>query len=527
MRTWAVGLLGATMVLTASGVGLASHRAVHRASGRNVGWMSTNGPVTGGRYTSLTQINPSNVKDLKVAWRFVNPATYGAEDYPVIVGNVVYFTTTYGNVFAMNATTGKTIWSWKAPTERAAGWSQAFVHGEPNRGVAVGGGMVYVMIPNAVLYAFNQATGQLVYSKVLGNYKYLSESVAPLYYKGVLYLGSSGSESGQRGFEEARSAKTGKLLWQHFTVPRQGAPGSWLYGHHGGGDVWQVPTLDPSLGLMYIGVGNPSPDYYGAKRPGPNLYTDAIMALNMKTGKMVWAYQETPHDLWDYDQAASPTVFPTGSGPVVGDASKGGMWYELSAKTGQLMTAPEAFVTVNHPQPPTNGKSVVIWPGSSGGAEWGPAAYDPQTGEAYVEGINGAGQATAKAVPYSQGLDMGTDLLPAPKGVKTTGTLTAFNVDSGAQVWQDNFPVGLVGGATATGGHLLFVQVSGTGQLDAINPTNGKILASWNLGERIDAGPSVAMVNGKEYVFVSLGGSGPQYGGMVEGHSALVALTLK
>lgn len=243
---------------------------------------------------------------------------------------------------------------------------------------------------------------------------------------------------------------------------------------------------------------------------------------------MVWAYQETPHDLWDYDQAASPTVFPTGSGPVVGAPSKGGYWYEVSAKTGTLMTAPEAFVKVDHPQPPTNGKSsVTIWPGSADGAEWSAAAYDPQTGEAYVEGINGAGQVTAKKVPYTDGLDMGTSFLPVPKGLKTTGTLTAFNVDSGAQIWQDKFPVGLVGGATATGGHLLFVQVSGTGHLDAIDPATGKILASWNLGERIDAGPSVAMVNGKEYVFVALGGSGPQYGGMPQGHSELVALTLK
>jgi alcohol dehydrogenase (cytochrome c) len=143
-----------------------------------------------------------------------------------------------------------------------------------------------------------------------------------------------------------------------------------------------------------------------------------------------------------------------------------------------------------------------------------------------VEGINGAGRVTAKNAPYSEGLDMGTAFLPVPKNLKTTGTLTAFNVDSGAQIWQDKFPVGLVGGATATAGGLLFVQVSGLGVLDAINPVNGKILASWHLGERIDAGPSVAMVNGREYILVSLGGSGPQYGGMAQGHSALVALAL-
>lgn len=496
--------------------------------GTDAAWPSGNGSIEGGRYSALQQITVKNVKDLKVAWEVKTPII-GSETYPVVVNGVAYVTTSYAYVYALNAATGKILWTWKPPAEITGGLVTS-VHGFPNRGVAVGDGNVYVLVPNAKLVALNAATGKLEWYKTLGNPKWLSESVDPVYYNGVLYIGSAGSESGARGFEEARSAKTGAVIWQHFTVPEAGAPGSWLYGHHGGGDVWGTPTLDPAAGVVYIGVGNPSPDLYGGNRPGPNLYTDSIMALSMKTGKMVWYYQTTPHDMWDYDCASSPVLFPTSFGEAVGEACKDGYWYEMDAKTGQLITAPEAFVKEDHTMPPPTSPGVWNWSGATGGSEWSPVPYDPQTKLAYVEGINSPNQEWAKSIPYNGGLDMGTDFKAPPANSKLiNGTLSAFDVNSGTMVWQDKVRVGLAGGSTATAGHLLFVGMSGLGRFDAFNAKNGQLLWSYNVHDRIDAPAAVSSVKGKEYVLVSPGGSSltaPNLGGLDAGNAEFIAFSL-
>lgn len=545
MRTWSKGIgaavAGAAVLGVATGLTLAGSAPAVRASevtnsclttgrcGADAAWPSANGSVEGGRYSTLSQINVRNVKDLKVAWE-VKTNIIGSETYPVVVNGVAYVTTSFAYVYALNAATGKTLWIWKPPAQITGGLVTA-VHGFPNRGVAVGEGNVYVLTPNAKLVALSAASGKLEWYKKLGDPKWLSESVDPVYYNGVLYIGSAGSESGARGFEEARNAKTGALIWQHFTVPSAGAPGSWLYAHHGGGDVWAPPILDPARGLLYIGVGNPSPDLYAGNRPGPNLYADSIMALSMKTGKMVWYYQTTPHDMWDYDCASTPVMFPTGFGPAVGEACKDGFWYEMAAKTGQLITAPEAFVKVDHTMPPPKPPGVWNWPGVTGGSEWSPVPYDPQTKMAYVEGVNSPNREWAKSIPYNGGLDMGTDFTPPPQHSKLiNGTLSAFDVNSGTIVWQDKTPVGLAGGSTATAGNLLFVGTSGAGRFDAFNAMTGKLVWSYNAHDRIDAPAAIYSVNGKEYVLISPGGTSltaPLLGGMNAGDAEFIAFTLR
>jgi alcohol dehydrogenase (cytochrome c) len=537
-RLWSkiptAGLVSAGLLAAAAGLSSAQPAAGNvsnrclltmRCNG-DYAWPSANGSVEGGRYSPLAQINVQNVAHLRLAWKFTTPII-GAEDYPVIVNNVAYVTTAYAYVYALNASTGKLIWKWVPPAEITGGLVSA-AHGFPNRGVAVGDGNVYVLTPNAKLVALNAATGKLEWYKSLGDPKWLSESVAPVYYNGVLYIGSAGSESGARGFEEARNAKTGALLWQHYTVPPAGAPGSWLYGHHGGGDVWMMPTLDPSLGLLYIGTGNPSPDLWGGNRPGPNLYADSIMALNMKTGKMVWYYQTTPHDLWDYDCASSPVLFPTSYGLAVGEACKDGYWYEMDAHTGQLIVKPEPFVIENHRMPPPKPPGVWNWPGPVGGSEWSPVPYDPQTHMTYVEGINSPSQEWAKSIPYNGGLDFGTNASTPPSKM-ISGTLTAFDVNTGTIVWQDHLPVGLAGGSTATGGGLLFAGISGTGAFAAFNARTGKLVWEYNVHNRIDAAPSVYSVNGKEYVLIAVGGTSltaPQLGGRPAGPAEFLAFAL-
>jgi len=499
----------------------------------DIGWPSTEGPVTGGRYSPLAQINVHNVRHLAKAFAFTTKVV-GSENYPVVIGDTAYVTTQFGNVFAFNATTGSQLWSY-SPTPTGA----LATHGYANRGVAVGDGNVYVLNGASDLVALNAATGTVKWSVATvpdavkrGYY----ESTAPLFYDGVVYVGSSGGDSGVRGYEAAFSAKTGAMLWRFWTVPASGTGWTSAPGNHGGGAVWMVPTLDPSLGLMFISVGNPSPDFYANDRLGLNHWTDSVVALRLTTGKFVWGYDETPHDMWDYDTVAPVTLFPAQGLPALGSGNKGGIWYELDAKTGALITQPQAFVYQNHSTPPTSGPKAIEWPGYNDGAEWSAAAYDPQTGLAYEEGISGP--SLEKAYPavvahHKVGqVDVATSFFPPPKNAKVTGTLTAFSADNGTVVWQKTEPVGLLGGATATAGGVLFVQISGDSMIEALNARTGKVLWRARVSGPVDSGMSVYSVGGKEYLMVPVGGSGltahNTYGGPDHATNAtFVVYTLK
>ncbi|MDT5345656.1 MAG: hypothetical protein QOE52_4840, partial [Mycobacterium sp.] len=357
-------------------------------SGEDVAWPTVAGTLDGQRYSPLTQIDVSNVKGLKVAWRF-RVKTLGSEDYPVIVGRTAYVTTTSGHIYALDAATGKQQWSYNVGKQKNIGLAaQAAVHGFPNRGVGVGDGRVYAVTPNALLLALDQANGHLLWKASIGNPFFLSESAAPIVYKGMVFVGSAGSESGARGFEAAYDGKTGKQVWRHFTVPADNAPGSYLKGHHGGGDVWTNPTIDPQTGLLYIATGNPGSDFDSRVRPGRNLWTDSIVALSAETGKQVWGYQLEHHDVWDFDSASPPVLFPTKAGLAVGEANKGGFWHQVDARTGKRLTKPVAFVYQHRVAAKPGGPPGVSWPAAVGGSEWSPVPFSPQTGLVYVSGLN-------------------------------------------------------------------------------------------------------------------------------------------
>ena len=524
-RGWLrLGALATLAALAALTVALLTPARSAGQAGKDVDWPNVNRTLDGQRYSPLTAIDTSNVKGLKVAWRF-RVKTVGAESYPVIVGRTAYVTTTFGNVYALDATTGKKLWSFNAGKEKNIGLAAfAKVHGFPNRGVGVGGGRVYSVTPNALLLALDQRTGRLQWKTSVGNPEFLSESAAPIYFDGRVFVGSAGSESGARGFEAAYNAKTGKQIWRHFTVPPDNAPGSFLKGHHGGGDVWMNPTIDRQTGRVYIGVGNPGSDLDPRVRPGRNLWTDSIVALDLKTGKQVWGYQLEHHDAWDLDSASPPVLFPTKSGLAVGEANKGGFWHEVSASTGKRLTKPVSFVYQHRVQAKPGGPAVVTWPGYFGGSEWSPVSFSPQTGLAYVSGLNVPIKIAVpkKPIKYKVGEDLGGTVQvvgPWRKHLKLagTGTFTAIDVESGKIRWQKTEPVAMVGGSTTTAGGLVFVGVSGKGSFQALDAKTGKVLWQNAVGARIDDAASVYSVGGKEYVLIASGGSslgGPGWGGI-------------
>jgi len=524
-RRMLVGLATVAVVAIAAVASLAPSSG-HAQSDEGVDWPTVNNTLDGQRYSTLTDINTANVKNLKVAWRFRAKAV-GTESYPVVVGRTAYVTTTFGVLYALDAVTGKELWKFDPrplKNGKVGGEAGAAVHGFPNRGVAVGDGRVYGITPNALLYALDPAGGRLVWKTSLGDPLFLSESAAPILYDGMLFVGSAGSEAGARGFEAAYDATTGKQIWRHYTIPPANAPGSWVKGHHGGGDVWMNPTIDPKAGRLYIATGNPGSDFDPRVRPGRDLWTNSIVALDPKTGKQIWGYQLEHHDVWDFDSASPPVLIPTTSGLAVGEANKGGFWHEVAATTGKRLTKPVAFVYQHRVVAKPGGPAVVTWPGFFGGSEWSPVAFSPQTGLVYVSGLNVPIKITVpKKVPaYSNGLDVGgtadvTGAWTKKHPLAGTGTFTAIDVNAGTIRWQTKEPVAMVGGSTTTAGGLVFVGVSGKGAFQALDAKTGAVLWQHSLGGRIDDAASVYSINGKEYVLIASGGSslgGPGWGGM-------------
>src|SRR5437879_48844 len=274
-------------------------------------WTTYGGNMSNWRYSSLTQVDTSNVKDLKGAWTF--HATYANkgssfESTPVVVDGVMYVTSGRDDVWALNATNGAMVWEYHPNIDTD---KMPLCCGVVNRGVAVGDGKVYIAQVDGKLVALDQKGGGKLWEVQVGDpQKGFSETMAPLYNGGLVYIGMSGAEYETRGYVTAYHSRDGSQAWRWYTIPAPGQKGSetWPKGDiylHGGGSRWVTPAVAQQLGLLYLAVGTPGPDLDGGVRQGDNLYTESLVALNAKTGKYVWHFQETHHDIWDHD-AVSP-----------------------------------------------------------------------------------------------------------------------------------------------------------------------------------------------------------------------------
>lgn len=316
-------------------------------------WITPDGGTTGDHYSQLEEISTSNVSQLKSDWMIQLDGSCilvkcSGEATPTEYDGVLYYSTGADDVFAVSVKSGKILWVHKGEqpetVKPCCGWD--------NRGVTIGEGMVFTATLLGDLQALNQKTGELVWKTELGE---ASEGISvtsdPLYYNGMLFIGPVGADFGIRGYMAAYSAKTGELLWKHYNVP---APGE--YGHNtwpagtgcvecnndwevGGASVWNAPTVDPKAGLIYYSTANAYPDDYGGERPGENLWTASMLALNYKTGKMAWGFQQVHHDIWDFD-SANPTaaVEVEINGKMVQgvlEANKDGWVYFVNAATGE------------------------------------------------------------------------------------------------------------------------------------------------------------------------------------------------
>lgn len=452
------------------------------------------------RYAPDQSITADSITNLHPAFVSEIPGVKGSnETYPQEVNGVLYMTTPEAHVLAVDAVNGTVLWQFTPDTHARGGAPKI------NRGVAVGDQNVYVLTADDQLIAISRQTGKLLFSVQVANpTQGYFETMAPILTDGKVIVGSAGGDEGIRGFVAAYDASTGKRLWQFYTVPARGEGWMPATGSHGGGAVWTTPTVDPTNHLLYFGTGNPSPDYFGQARPGPNLYTDAVVALNTDTGNLVWYRQEVTHDLWDYDVASPPVLFTIGSKRVVGEGGKDGFWYEWDAQTGEPVIQPVAFVKQQHSPPTAAGTEE--WPGSDGGANYGPSAYSPATQCAYVAGINGSEVLYAKDTSHSgYSLDLGTGQNPAPASA-WTGTVTSIQAATGRVMWQIATPTPPIGGVTVSAGGIVFFGLA-DGTLEGVEADTGRLLWKVETGESIGSAPILYEIAGHTYVVVVTGGA--------------------
>lgn len=463
-------------------------------------WPSFGNNLWQDRYSPDASLTPSSINQLQLSFKKELPQTKGInEAYPLEENGILYVTAPGARVLAMKADTGKLIWTY-TPKLTTQNYTKA------NRGVALGPDRVFVLTPDDRLIALNKKNGHPLFDvKVADEKAGYFESMAPQYADGKVFVGSAGGDMGVRGFIEAYDAQTGKQLWRFYTVPKRGEDWVPQTGNHGGGAVWTTPTYDPGTGQLFLGVGNPSPDYFGQQRQGSNLYTDSVVGLNAEKGSLNWYAQEVTHDLWDYDVASPPLLFKLNGKLVVGEAGKDGFWYEWTPSNGKSVIKPVAFVKQDH-SPPT-AKGTTEWPGPDGGANYGPSAYDPVTQTVFVAGIDGPETIySGKTSHTGHGPDFGTHQNPG-QTKDWKGTITAINTKTGAVKWQIHTDSPPIGGLTINAGGVVFYGQA-NGELDGLKAANGKQVWKAQTGTSISSAPILYRDNGKTYLTFVTGASG-------------------
>ena len=524
---------GGAMAAPAANV---TQQMLNGAGGDSKNFLATNGDYNQRRFYPGKQINTKNVKDLRVAWIFQTDVRESTETSPIIVNGVMYVTTSFDHLYALNAQTGEQLWHYK----HDMGPITVYCCGPNNRGAAVYGDKVYIATLDAKLDAVDAKTGKLVWSQQIAEPSLgYSETMAPTAVDGKILIGTNGGEYGIRGFLKAYDANDGKLLWTFDTIP-ENSVGVWATKdatgrdmHRDiaaekaqlaktgdpwktlGGGVWQNPSIDLATKRVYFVVGNPSPDLDGAQRPGDNLYTNSLVSVDLATGKMACYFQYIAHDVWDLD-ATSPTVLvdvKDKSGkmiPGVLHAGKTGNIYVHDRKDCSLIRFSEGMVDQTGmwtlPTATSPDKAARMFPGANGGVEWSPIATSPGAGLAYAINLHQPMTYSIESSPYPQGkLWLGGAFTIIP-GSTSFGNVTAVDYNTGKIKWQVKTPEPMIGGILATAGGLVFTGES-NGWFKAYDANDGKILWKFQAGAGVNAPPSSYMVGGKQYVVVAAGGN--------------------
>ena len=481
------------------------------------------------RFSPLTQINRQTVKRLVPAWSYSLADNRGLEGQALVKDGVV-FLTDHEKTVAVDALTGREIW--KTMVEYPPETTRVVCCGIVNRGAALFDGKLFRTTLDANVIALDAKTGKEVWRTKSSDPKDgYSMTVAPLVANGVVIAGVAGAEYGIRGYLEGFDAQTGKSLWRTYTIPEKGQPGSETWPgdtwKQGGGSTWITGSYDPDLDLVYWGTGNPAP-WNPLNRKGDNLYTNSVLAFQPKTGKVVWHFQMTPGDPFDYDGVnewiLADLPVDGGTRKVVMHADRNGYLYVIERATGKLVAA-NAFVKVNwadgidketgRPVWSAETKAVVdkgekqrIYPAVSGGKNWGPMAFDPTRRLLYINTNEWGMDYEPAPVEQVANLKAGQPhygvKFPAAFDADKRGLLRATDPLTGKAKWELPFKSPNIAGTLATAGGLVFTGML-TGEFIAVDADTGKIVWQFQTPSGIVGQPITWEKDGKQYVTVTSG----------------------
>ncbi|HSS69664.1 MAG TPA: PQQ-binding-like beta-propeller repeat protein [Casimicrobiaceae bacterium] len=489
-------------------------------------WLYASKDYTGQRFVKLSQINRKNAHDLRpICIIRANSAT-PTQTNPLVYKGVMYVTVDT-SIAAIDATTCRQRWIYKWETKGR-------VLSPANRGVAIKDGIVVRGTADGYLIALTMDKGQLLWSRQIASAEssqYLS--MPPLMFEDMVIYGPAGADWGAKNWIGAFKLQTGEPVWRFNLIPDDNEPGadSWKDPKaraHGGGSLWTPLAFDAERGVLYLPVGNPAPDFFGAAREGDNLYTNSAVALNVRTGKLLWYRQFVSNDVHDSDLSQVSPIF---SGTVGGKSrrlmtvsGKDGLLYMLDRDTHEKLYQLEITTRKNIDAQPTVA-GVHRCPGLLGGMEWNGPAYDPLSKTLYVATVDWCGTFTRTAdapefTPFAH--YYGGSVTPDPRD-QSRGWLTAIDSTSGKVRWKKQWPTPLVAAVTATSGGVLF-----TGDLDnyflVIDASNGNTLYKFNTGGSVGGGVVTYEIGGKQYVATTSGVVSGFFGG--SGTSAIIVFAL-
>lgn len=488
-------------------------------------WLTYSGNYSGHRFSPLKEITPANVSGMRVKWahQFELNRT---ETSPIVVDGVMYITAPNAAA-ALDARTGRELWSWKRAIPKDY---QSIGFGRVNRGPAILDGQLFVATLDCYLVALDIKSGAERWSARVEDYKPgYSMTLAPLAIKGKVLVGVSGGEAGIRGFVDAYDAATGNRAWRFYTVPAPGEPGheSWpTEGKYkdswktGGGSTWVTGSYDPETNLVYWGIGNPGPDWNPDSRAGDNLYTCSLVALDGDTGKLKWHFQFTPHDSHDWDSTHVPVLFEAEVRGVkrklVAMANRNAFFYVLDRGSGEFIAGREYAkqtwakglddrgrpMLLPNTEPTAEG--TVTYPNLNGATVWFSPSYSPVTNLFYVSVRERGSIYYKREAEYKPGTFFAGGGEAEIPHSERTGAIRALEVATGKLKWEFPLTTSSWSGVLSTAGGLVF-SGSDEGNFFALDAGSGKALWDFQTGGAVTSNPISFSVDGKQCVAIAAG----------------------
>ena len=486
-------------------------------------WLHYGRDYAGTRYSPLSEINGTNIKKLVPKWNLSFGVLEGQDSQAVAYNGVVFVTSSFNKVWALDGTNGKVLWKYERELP-----GDVYPHlccDVVNRGVALYKDKVYLATLDSHIVALDNATGKVVWDKQVGDYTY-SESFTtmPLALHGMIIAGTAGAEYGVRGWIVALDADSGNQVWKTFTIPAAGEPGAETWGgesyKYGGGSAWITGSYDPENNTLYYPVGNPGPDFDRHVRPGDNLFTNTTLALDPDTGKMKFYFQYTPNDPYDYDGVNEVVLADVAGKKVWLHGDRNGHLYSVDRTNGKCVWVvplgrvnwvkswgPNCRPIMNWPEKDVVYDKVTqdIAPTLDGGKEWHPISYSLRTKLVYVPVYDFSMDLQAKKMEWKRGeWYLGAKVIRLNPG---SGATKAYDAATGKLVWSRPQSTPGTGGVLSTGGGLVFFG-DPEGLFTAVRDDTGETLWQYNVGTGIHGNPTSFTAGGHQYVAVVVGPGG-------------------